>query len=55
MKEREAKQVMSRVYDSVRINRKGDRRQIWWMYFVFMCEKRIMKLVEIVLRRGRED
>jgi hypothetical protein len=26
------------------------RGSIWWMYFVFMCETRIMKPVEIVLR-----
>jgi hypothetical protein len=28
------------------------RGQIWWMYFVFMYENRIMNPVVIVLRRG---
>jgi hypothetical protein len=36
-----------------KINREGEGGQIWWMYFVYVYENRIMKLVEVVLRRGR--
>jgi hypothetical protein len=29
---------------------------MWWMYFVFICENRIMEPVKIVLKKGdRED
>jgi hypothetical protein len=29
----------------------GEREQMWWMYFVFMYENRIIISTEIVLRR----
>jgi hypothetical protein len=28
---------------------------MWSMYFVYLCENRTVKPVEIVLRRGREN
>jgi hypothetical protein len=31
---------------------KDEGMQIWWMYFVFIYENRIMKPVEIALRRA---
>jgi hypothetical protein len=37
-----------------KVNRESEGRQIWWMYFVCMYEKRTMKLVEIVLREEGE-
>jgi hypothetical protein len=33
-----------------RVSGEGEGRQIWLMFFVFVYENRIMKLVEIVLR-----
>jgi hypothetical protein len=34
-----------------RVNIENERRQIWWIYFVFVHKNRIMKLVAIFLRR----
>jgi hypothetical protein len=34
-----------------RVNREGEEGQRWLMYFVYMYENKIMKSVEIVLRR----
>jgi hypothetical protein len=40
------------------VNKEGKQReskkgQIWWMYNVYVYEKRAMKPVEVVPRRGR--
>jgi hypothetical protein len=34
------------------VNREDEGGLKWWMYFVYRPENRIMKLVEISLRRG---
>jgi hypothetical protein len=34
------------------VNREDEGGLKWWMYFVYRPENRIMKLVEIILRRG---
>jgi hypothetical protein len=34
---------------------KGEGGQICWIYFIFIYEKRTMKLAEIVLRRGGDE
>jgi hypothetical protein len=50
------KQILSGERISVgrwRVNGEGEEGQIWWMYFVYVNENRITKLVEIVPRRGR--
>jgi hypothetical protein len=38
----------------VKIIRKSEGGRIWWMYQVFIYEKRTMKPVEIVLTRWKE-
>jgi hypothetical protein len=50
VKVREAKEVLSGSgYEGWgRVNGEGGG-QIWWMYFLFVFEKRKMKFVEIVL------
>jgi hypothetical protein len=52
--QREAGTRQRREWDHViHKKRMSEGGQIWWMYFIFMYENRIMKPVEIVLRRGR--
>jgi hypothetical protein len=36
-----------------RVNGEGEGGKLWQMYFVFMHKNRIIKTVEIVLRRGK--
>jgi hypothetical protein len=33
-----------------RVDREGEGGQIWWMYFVYENEDKVMKFIEIVLR-----
>jgi hypothetical protein len=53
MKDRKVKQVLSRGGYQLGGIRKGG--QIWCMYFIFIYGNRIMKFVEIILEKGREN
>jgi hypothetical protein len=36
-----------------RLNREDAGGRIWWVYFVYVYERRTMKTVEVIVRRGR--
>jgi hypothetical protein len=37
------------------VNKKDEIRQMYWIYFVLVYEKRTMKPIKIVLRRGQRE